>query len=178
MPDEWQALNGKYYPDYTDDASWGPRMAGQEYIPWYAWYPGNKYSYKTASLTPQPDNIKDFYSTGTTTNNNINFQKAGNDYSMRLSYTFLNIKGLIPESYQKKHTLNGSFVFDLNPHFTAGMNFSYITQDLKGQFNDLYANQSTGSFSSWFHRDLDMGIIKELRGLRAPGGWIYPAGII
>ena len=172
MPDEWQALNGKYYPDYTDDASWGPRMAGQEYIPWYAWYPDHNRAFKTASLTPQPDNIKDFYSTGTTTNNNINFQKAGNDYSMRLSYTFLNIKGLIPESYQKKHTMNGSFVFDLNPHFTAGMNFSYITQDLKGQFNDLYANQSTGSFSSWFHRDLDMGIIKELRGLRAPGGYL------
>src|SRR3954468_3081652 len=25
MPDEWKPLDGKYYPDYTDDASWGPR---------------------------------------------------------------------------------------------------------------------------------------------------------
>ena len=37
QPEEWKALDGKYYPDYSDDASWGPRMVGQEYIPWYAW---------------------------------------------------------------------------------------------------------------------------------------------
>ena len=23
--------------------SWGPKMEGQEYIPWYSWYPGSKY---------------------------------------------------------------------------------------------------------------------------------------
>ena len=63
MPAEWQALNGKYYHDYADDASWGPKMTGQEYIPWYAWYPNTKYSYKTASLTPQPNNIRDFWNT-------------------------------------------------------------------------------------------------------------------
>ncbi|MBA4321547.1 MAG: SusC/RagA family TonB-linked outer membrane protein, partial [Odoribacter sp.] len=37
-PVAWLALDGKYYHDYSDDASWGPRMSGQEYIPWYAWY--------------------------------------------------------------------------------------------------------------------------------------------
>src|SRR5690606_10565310 len=71
MPDEWQALNGKYFHDYTDDASWGPRMVGQEYIPWYAWYPGHERSYQTAKLTPQPDNSRDFFETGLTTNNNV-----------------------------------------------------------------------------------------------------------
>jgi len=32
-PIGWKALDGKLYPNYDDDASWGPRMAGQEYIP-------------------------------------------------------------------------------------------------------------------------------------------------
>ena len=40
-PEEWKALDGKYFHDYTDDASWGPKMEGQEYVPWYAWVPGN-----------------------------------------------------------------------------------------------------------------------------------------
>jgi hypothetical protein len=31
MPDEWKPLNGEFYHDYTDDASWGPRMVGQIY---------------------------------------------------------------------------------------------------------------------------------------------------
>ena len=33
-----------------------------------------------------------------------------------------------------------------------------------------YSNQSTGSFNQWFHRDLDMGIIKELKGLENSNG--------
>ncbi|HJS54434.1 MAG TPA: carboxypeptidase-like regulatory domain-containing protein, partial [Chitinophagaceae bacterium] len=28
MPAEWQPLSGKYFHEYTDDASWGPRMVG------------------------------------------------------------------------------------------------------------------------------------------------------
>ena len=66
MPEEWKSLDGKFYHDYTDDASWGPRMAGQEYIPWYSWYPGTKYTGTTAKLLPQPDNARDFYNTGVT----------------------------------------------------------------------------------------------------------------
>jgi len=50
MPTSWQAMNGKYYHDYSDDASWGPRMVGQDYLPWYAWYEGTQYSGKTAKL--------------------------------------------------------------------------------------------------------------------------------
>ncbi len=39
-PEEWKALDGKYYHDYTDDGSWGPKMEGQEYVHWYSWVPG------------------------------------------------------------------------------------------------------------------------------------------
>ena len=38
QPEAWKALDGKYYPEYTEDESWGPRMVGQEYIPWYGWF--------------------------------------------------------------------------------------------------------------------------------------------
>ncbi|MEP7373135.1 MAG: SusC/RagA family TonB-linked outer membrane protein [Chitinophagaceae bacterium] len=170
MPAEWQTLDGKYYHDYTDDASWGPRMVGQEYIPWYAWYPGTKYSGKTASLTPQPDNARDFFNTGITNNNNINFSKAGEGYSARVSYTNLDIKGLIPTSYLRRHTLAANGSFDLGNLFTLGTNFNYVTQNQKAENDDGYANQSQGSFNQWFHRDLDMGIMKELRYLTAPDG--------
>ena len=75
-PVEWPTLDGKYYPDYSDDASWGPRMAGQEYIPWYSWYPGSKYTGTTARLIPQPTNARDFYNTGSTRNNSVAFTKV------------------------------------------------------------------------------------------------------
>ncbi|MBK6825700.1 MAG: TonB-dependent receptor [Chitinophagaceae bacterium] len=50
------------------------------------------------------------------------------------------------------------------------MNFNYSTQTLRGEFNDAYSNQTTGSFNQWFHRNLDMKILRELKDLRTPTG--------
>ena len=61
LPEAWKTLNGKFYHDYSDDASWGPRMTGQEYLPWYAWYDGTEAFGQTAKLSPQPNNIRNFY---------------------------------------------------------------------------------------------------------------------
>lgn len=170
MPEEWQALDGKAYPDYTDDASWGPKMEGQEYIPWYAWVPGTKYSGKTASLVPQPDNTKEYWQDGFNSNTNINFYKSGQGYSTRLSYSKQFIQGIIPNSKSDRNILSTSTSIDLSKYFTAGIDLNLNTQDISGEYNDGYANQSSGNFGQWNHRDLDMGIMKELRGLYTPIG--------
>lgn len=170
QPVEWKALSGKYFHDYSDDASWGPRMVGQEYIPWYAWYPGTKYSYKTANLNPQPDNIRDFYETGITSNNNVNFTKADEGYNFRISYTNQYQKGIIPNSNLRKNIFNINGSFDMGKYFTVSSNLNYVNRQVNGDFNDGYSNQASGSFSSWFHRDLDLNILRELRGLRSPEG--------
>ena len=172
MPAEWKALNGKNYHTYFDDASWGPRISGQEYIPWYAWYPNTKYSYKTASLTAQPNNVRDFWNKNNAGQyvNNISLSRSGDDYSFRLSYTNTSQKGLLPSTSLNKNFVSAALSYDVNSHFTAGINFAYTNEILKGEFNDDYGNNSAGSFSSWFHRDLDIGILKEFRGYRTPEG--------
>ena len=170
MPEEWRALDGKGYNDYTDDASWGPRMDGQEYIPWYAWVPGTKYSGKTTGLSPQPDNVKDYWETGVTSNTNINFYKSGQGYSTRISYSKQNIQGVIPNSKSDRNIVSTSTTVDLNKYFSAGVNLNYNTQSISGEYNDGYANQSSGNFGQWNHRHLDMGIMKELRSLQTPIG--------
>lgn len=177
-PEEWKALNGKYYHDYSDDASWGPRMTGQEYIPWYAWVPGTKYSSKTTSLVPQKNNIRDFYSTGITTTNNVNFAKAGDNYSGRVSYTNLNVEGLIPNSYLRRNTFAANFSIDLSPRFTVSTNLNYITQNLQAENNDAYGNASSGGFNQWFHRNIDMKIVKEMSGVLSPAGATGTPGIL
>ena len=171
MPAEWAALNGKKYHDFTDDASWGPKMDGSEYIPWYAFIPGHSRSGKTASLTPQPNNIRDFWETGITNNTNVSFS-AGNGagQSIRMSYTNQSIKGLLPNSKSNRHNLFTSVNMDLGRYFTVGANITYTNQLIKGDFNDGYANNSAGNFNQWMHRDLDMGILKELSTLKTPIG--------
>ncbi|MFT3981878.1 MAG: SusC/RagA family TonB-linked outer membrane protein [Ferruginibacter sp.] len=170
MPTAWQALDGKYYHNYDDDASWGPRMSGQEYIPWYAWYGGHERSYQTAKLTPQPTNATDFYNKGVTLTNNISFSKATDNMNLRVSYTNLDVKGLIPTQYLKKHTLNTNFSMDLSPKINLSSSITFINQDRNADLDDGYANQSSGSFNQWFHRDLDINILRELRGLQTPEG--------
>lgn len=170
MPEEWKVFEGKSYHDYSDDASWGPKMEGQEYIPWYAWYVGSPDFGKTERLLPQEDNIRDFYETGISTNNNINFNKRGDNYSIRLSFTNQYSKGLIPNSEANKYIVASNITFDLNKHFSLGANINYLDATVRGEFNDGYGNQSSGSFSQWFHRNIDMQKLKELRGLQSPEG--------
>jgi TonB-linked SusC/RagA family outer membrane protein len=170
MPEAWKPLDGKFYPDYTDDASWGPRMTGQEYIPWYAWYPGTEYTGKTARLTPQPNNSKDFFNTGVTLLNNISLSKATEGASVRLSYTNQDQKGLIATSYLKKHNLNLNTSFDLGNNFTLRSNITYLTQKTNSENDDGYSNNSTGNLNSWFHRDLDMGILREFADYKTQDG--------
>ena len=169
-PVAWKALDGKFYHDYSDDASWGPRIAGQEYIPWYAWYPGSEYAFKTDKLSRNPNNSRDFYETGVTKTNNINVSKSGENYSIRASYTNLDQKGLIPNEYLKRHTFNMNGSIDLTSRLTFAANITYLAQNRNAESDDAYANQSSGSFNQWFHRNLDMNKMRELRNLKSPEG--------
>jgi len=168
-PVEWKALDGKYYHDYSDDTSWGPRMVGQEYIPWYAWYGGTQYSYKTTALVPQPDNARDYYRTGATYNNSISYSTGTDKSSFRMSYNNQYTNGLIPESNLLKNTLQLVGNYDISKHFSVGANINYVKAVLNGNIADGYSNLGSGAFNQWFHRNLDMGIIEELRGLTTPG---------
>ena len=170
QPEAWKALDGKFYHNYDDDASWGPRMNGQEYIPWYAWYGGHEASFKTARLTPQGNNSRDFYNKGFTKTNNISFSKATDNTNLRVSYTNLDVKGLIPNQYLKKNTINTNFTLNATSKLTLGGSINFINQRRNADGDDGYANQSAGSFNQWFHRDLDINKLRELRGLKTPEG--------
>ena len=147
-------------------------MDGSDYIPWYAWYPGTQYSFKTAKLTPQPNNVRDFYSTGRNAINNVALNKAGKDYSLRLSYTNEYQLGLIPNSDLNRNFLSTQFSYDVTKHFTVAANINYVNQKINGEFADTYGNNASGSFNSWFHRDLDINKLRELKNLRTPTGRI------
>jgi TonB-linked SusC/RagA family outer membrane protein len=169
-PAEWQALDGKYYHDYSDDASWGPRMAGQEYIPWYAWYGGHADSFKTAKLTPQPNNARDFFDKGLTLNNNIAFSKVSEGFNIRATIGNVNVKGLLPGTSLNKTNLGLKTNYNITKKLTFGANVNFYTTLTDGEFDDGYSNQSTGSFNQWFHRDLDMQKMRDLKDLRTPDG--------
>lgn len=169
-PVEWKALDGKFFHDFTDDSSWGPEMDGQEYVPWYSWVPGTKYTGTTSKLVAQPNNARNFFYTGVTNNTSVSLARSGDNFATRISYTNQSVRGIIPGTSSLRNTLSSSTSFTLNPIFSAGFNVNYTSQIIDGEFDDSYANQSSGNFTQWGHRDLDIKILKELRNLRTPTG--------
>ncbi|MCA6475443.1 MAG: TonB-dependent receptor plug domain-containing protein, partial [Chitinophagaceae bacterium] len=173
MPTEWQGLNGKKYRDFTDDASWGPKIDGSEYIPWYAFIPGHSRTGQTAPFVAQPNNVRDFWNTGITNNTNVSFtQSNGAGQNLRVSYTNQSIRGLLPNTKSLRHNLFTAFNMDLGNMFTLNANLTYTNQRINGEFGDGYANNSSGNFNQWFHRDLDINILRDFSNFKTPIGTI------
>ncbi|WP_347840057.1 SusC/RagA family TonB-linked outer membrane protein [uncultured Draconibacterium sp.] len=171
-PEEWSIFDGRrfVYSGYADE-SWGPAFDGEDYTPWYAMWPESPYYGETRKWEAQPDNIKDFYDTGVTMKNSISISGGGEDFTGRLSVTNLNQNGIMPESEYKKNTISGAFDFDVTDKLQVGVNFNFSKSFLQGDFADGYSNQTTGSFNSWFARDVDMSKLKELKDLQTTSGY-------
>jgi hypothetical protein len=125
--------------------------------------------FKPQSLFLSPDNAREFYNTGTTYNNTVSVNSASDRTNFRLSYNNVNATGIIPYSSLNKNILNLNLQHNINQHLLVSTNINYATRIINGQINeDGYANATSGSFNQWFHRDLDFGIMKELKDLKTP----------
>jgi TonB-linked SusC/RagA family outer membrane protein len=171
-PAGWAPLSGKKYVGTPDaDSSWGPKFDGSDYIPWYAWYPESPYYGQTAKWEAKKNNIKDFYNTGVTKKQGVTISGGNDTFTARFSYTNLNQSGIIPSSDLNKHLLSVRLDANLTDKFTVGTTVNYTTQKTMGDFNDDYSNQTSGSFNSWFGRDLDTKKLRELQNLRTHNGY-------
>ncbi|MFD2512769.1 SusC/RagA family TonB-linked outer membrane protein [Pontibacter locisalis] len=175
---EWQVFDGKRYIQWDDnyaDESWGPRFDNEEYVPWYAWWQGtpenpNPYFGQTAKWSPQANNIKDFYNTGLTLKNGIAISGGGDKFNARLAYTNLDQDGITPYTGLNKHFVNTNFEFKATEKLTVNTNIRYTTSSITGDFDDGYGNQTSGSFNSWFARNVEIDKLRELKDLQTPDG--------
>lgn len=173
-PSYLEAIDGQRFikHGYADE-SWGPEFDGEPYSPWYSWYPESPYYGETAKWEAQPNNVKNFYDTGVTSKTGFAVNYSTNDYAARLSYTNLNQGGILPYSTLGKHFLNGRFNYDVTEDFNVGVNFNYTTQEVNGDvLSDGYGNQTSGSFNSWFGRQLSIDKMRELKDLETPEGYL------
>jgi TonB-linked SusC/RagA family outer membrane protein len=170
---EWEVFNGKRYIQWDDnyaDESWGPKFDGQDYVPWYAWWKDSPYFGQTAKYNAQPNNLKDFYETGLTKKNGIAISGGNDRYNARLSYTNLDQSGITPYTDLAKHFVNTNFQFKATDRLTVTSNIRFTNSTINGDYDDDYGNQTSGSFNSWFGRDVEIGKLKELKDLTTPDG--------
>ncbi len=173
-PAEWSVFEGKRYliwdENYADE-SWGPKFDGEDYIPWYSWWPDSPYFGQTAKYEAQPNNIRDFYNTGVTTKNTIALSGGSDTFRGRLSFTNLDQTGITPYTTLGKQYLSSNFDFDVTDKFNVAVSVNFTNSSVRGDFDDAYSNQISGSFNSWFNRNLEIDKLRELKDLKTPDGY-------
>ncbi len=157
------AMDGAKYYDYFGDESWGPRMDGSLYAPWYAWDPEDPDYAKQKPFVAQPNNVRDFYNTGVAYNTNVAFSKVTDNSNTRVSYTNLVRSGISPNSRQTKNWLSINNTINLTKQFSLNTNLNYVYEYLYNVPTEGYGTQTSGSFNQWWHRDLEIDKLKRYK---------------
>ncbi|GGH18346.1 SusC/RagA family TonB-linked outer membrane protein [Pedobacter zeae] len=139
-----------FRPYFRAYANFGPKMEGQQ----VRWWDGSIRSY-----SPQPDNYRDVYQNGYTSNANIAISNQTEGVNYRFSASRLDYKGTQPGNTGSKNTFNLNSTIKLAPKLSADVIVSYVNTITKNRPYQL--GQVLGSFGGFFSRAEDMGLMKE-----------------
>lgn len=152
---------GRYdlLPQYYADESWGPRLDGRQVRHYWSWDKdkGNPDFGKTAPWSPQPNNVKNFYRTGTTITNNIAVGGSNDKGSFRMSYGNMKQTFVLPNASLTRNNLsfNGNYQLAKNLNAVVSANYSII--DAKGRPGTGFTGPNpTLQFTMYGQRQLDM----------------------
>ena len=123
--------NNGVWPDGSianDDSreNWGPRFDGElrpQFMgisPWVAY----------------PDNVRDFYNTGTVFNNNFALTGAVNDGYFRLAYTNIRQKGIVPNTGLASHQVDLSGGWEFGKRLSIAANIKFRTEGSENTRNE------------------------------------------
>jgi iron complex outermembrane recepter protein len=102
---------------YSTGVSWGPRMEGQM----IQWWDG-----RMRPFSPQPDNLKLFFSNGNTTTHNLSFSGGGEMGTLRVSLTRTDHEAIVPNSHFNQTSVNLGSRLDISSKVHADLSISYF----------------------------------------------------
>ncbi|MFD2543562.1 SusC/RagA family TonB-linked outer membrane protein [Lacinutrix gracilariae] len=161
--------NSASYFEYVDgvtgdggvDESWGPALdAGLEFVQW------DSVNGEATPWVSYPDNVKDFFETGITTNNNIAFSKSSETVDARLSLGLTDQQGILYNTDLRKYNISTKVNMKLSDKWTAGVSVNYIKTESNNLPSVGYgdANNQLGQLV-WSARNVDYTALKDWRNL-------------
>lgn len=108
--------------DRRENFSWGLPFDGQ-YRPWGQVINGQQ---KTKPYSAIPDNVKNFFNTGTTWENNVSLGGSTDKGSYYLSLNSVNNNGVIPNTFFDKYSIRLNAAMDLPNKMYSNINLNYI----------------------------------------------------
>ena len=145
------------------DESWGPPTdVGLEFVQWNSYQVGGR----PLPWVSQPDNIKDFYNTGITTNNNVSLSGGGEKSSVRLSFANFDQKGMVPFTGFERYTVSGNADHQFSDFLSAGINARYIKSYSDNVVQQGYTNDNpTQQINGFSGRNVDFQALRDWRNL-------------
>lgn len=151
MPEYLKQFNGRKMYDYADDSSWGPKYAGQTYMPWYAWDPNDPRFGQQTEWKHEMD-INDLYRTGISNTTNLSFAKAGKDYNTRISFSNVDRKGVQYNSEAIRRFLSIRSSFNVTERLKVTLDYKYTYRK-----NHNAAQEGYGTFGNFLYSYLQWG---------------------
>lgn len=158
--------------NYSADESWGPKMDGTEYRPWWSWFDhdftgdGQSDYGKTIPLKSNPNNVRDFFETGVRMKNTVSISGGSKVASYRAGLSNTQQSGVIPNSNMNTTQLSFNGALRHTDKFESRVNFSYTNSNSKGKPAQNYSpvqGNPMQAFNQWFQRQLDMDYLKQYR---------------
>ncbi|PZX51946.1 SusC/RagA family TonB-linked outer membrane protein [Algoriphagus chordae] len=156
----WRTLpNGDKYVDIAVDESWGPKMDGTLVRDVMSFYPQDPTYGQLSPFVPQPDNIKDYYETGTNINNGVTITGGGANSNFRVSLNDTRIQGVEPNTSLKRNNVGLGLGVDLTKKIRITTNINYAAN--KGRRPGQGSEDGSRYMGQWFQRSLDMNRLKD-----------------
>ncbi|MDF0718309.1 SusC/RagA family TonB-linked outer membrane protein [Muricauda sp. 334s03] len=159
-PADWASFDGQQYPDFWADESWGPRLDGQMVRHWDSWIPGTPEFGELRSWTQTPNDVDSFYEDALTSNTTLAFSKAGEEYNMRGTLSYIDQGGVVPNSNSQtiRVALNASYNVTEKLQFLANLNIE--DRDRLNTPTQGYGNLGS-NFNQWWQRQLDFNRLED-----------------
>src|SRR5690606_29582638 len=122
-------------------AQFGPKMDGRE----VAWWDGSMRNY-----SPQEDNYKDFYETGSNSIFNVALSNSTEKASYRLGYTRLDYKSIAPGAHSYRNTFNLNSTLKLNDKISADVVVNYVNSFVHNRPESM--NRVMANYGGFFNR--------------------------
>ncbi|HTN05913.1 SusC/RagA family TonB-linked outer membrane protein [Agriterribacter sp.] len=163
------------YPDGIRDSydeSWGPRLDNgtlekQVTSPTTGGFRGGDVAINNRGdviATPwvsQPNNIKDFFNTGSKFYNNLALSGGNDKGTYRLSLSSLNDKGVIPNNNLDRYQVSLNSSYKLTSKLTSSINFNYMKQKSDNRPDNGYGRNTFMYIFTWMTRQVDINALRN-----------------
>ncbi|MCX5755179.1 MAG: SusC/RagA family TonB-linked outer membrane protein [Gemmatimonadetes bacterium] len=134
------------------DESWGPMLDGRLIDQFFG---------KAQPWIAHPNNVKDYFQSGSTVSNNLNMVSSGKATGSRLSITKEDVKGLVPNSSIAKLAGSLSANAVVNSKLTLSGSAQYTQTKGMNRPENGYTEGNPFMTFTWFGRQVDVGMLKN-----------------